>query len=253
MSFEAALAVATIIIVTSVIGLTALVSNRARRAQEEELARVASARGWKFTAVNEKGYRIQRYEGTTDGIPWVAESLQHRAGGHEKSRRRHISRWHAMFSPGIHAPILAMGVAKGKEVPTFDVAEGDSVIAKVAQKAAGFALDKAIDSHFGSGPGKDVNAAAMHRVDGQRIPGFIVMASDKEEGARVLADGLERGLIDAASNPLSVLSQQDRPWILLRPDAISLARMKPFKNVTELEGFVRAGTMLARGFKFGRS
>jgi hypothetical protein len=145
-----------------------------------------------------------------------------------------------------------MGVPKGKEIVSTQLAEGQSWVAKLAQKAAGFAFDKAIDVYFGDAIGKEVDAGAMHRIDGQKIPGFIVMAADKDEGARILSQGLEKAIVDASNDKASVLSNEVRPWILLRPNAISLARMERYRDINELEGFVRAGIALKHAFKFGR-
>jgi len=78
------------------------------------------------------------------------------------------------------------------------------------------------------------------------------MAADKDEGARVLTQGLEKALVDAANDKASVLSNEQRPWILLRPHAVSLARMERFRDVNELEGFIRAGVALTRSSKFSR-
>ena len=61
-----------------------------------------------------------------------------------------------------------------------------------------------------------------------KIPGFIVMAEDKDEGARILAQGFEQAIVDASNDKASVLSNDDRPWILLRPNGISLARMERY-------------------------
>ena len=144
-----------------------------------------------------------------------------------------------------------MGLPKGKEDLGTTIAAGDGFFAKLAQKAAGFALDKAIDVYFGDGPGKEVDAATMHRVE-TKMPGFVVMAADKDEGARMLTQGLEKALVDAANDKASVLSNDDRPWILLRPKAVSLARMERFRDINELDGFVRAGLGLTRTSKFNR-
>jgi hypothetical protein len=76
------------------------------------------------------------------------------------------------------------------------------------------------------------------------------MAADKDEGARILSQGLEKALLDATSDKGSVLAEESRPWILLRPTAISLARMERFRDISEIEGFVRAGVALARAPRF---
>ncbi len=220
MSFEAALILAFFILITTVVVMGAVIASKKQAAKEEELKRASSARGWHFEIVREKGYRIYRWTGTTDGVSWVAESLSQSSGGHNRQeRRRHIARWHGNWSPGINGAIVAMGLPRGKEDLGTTIAAGDGFFAKLAQKAVGFALDKAIDVYFGDGPGKEVDAAAMHRIE-TKIPGFVVMAADKDEGARVLAQGLEKALADAASDKASVLANEQRPWILLRPKAI---------------------------------
>jgi hypothetical protein len=66
-----------------------------------------------------------------------------------------------------------------------------------------------------------------------------------------LAQGLQQTLIDGTSDKASALSDDDRPWVLLRPNAISLARMKRLRDVTEVERFTRAGVTLTRSFRFG--
>src|SRR4029453_14664022 len=105
----------------------------------------------------------------------------------------------------------------------------------------------------GDAIGKEVDAGAMHRIDGQKIPGFIVMAADKGRGGRMLSQGLEKALLDATSDKGSVLAEESRPWILLRPTVISLARMERFRDISEIEGFVRAGVALTRTSRFSRT
>lgn len=251
MSFEAALILAFFILIGTAVLMGVIIGSRKRAAQEEELKGAASARGWHFGSKLERGYRVHTWTGTTDGISWVAESLTGTAGGKNSERRRHLARWHGAWSPGINGPIVAMGLPKGKEDLSTTIAAGDGLFAKLAQKAVGFAFDKAIDAYFGAGPGKEVDAGAMHRIE-TKTPGFVVMAADKDEGARILSQGLEQALIDAANDKASVLSNQDRPWILLRPKAISLARMERIRDINELEGFIRAGVALKHAFKFGR-
>ena len=251
MEFQAAIILAIFILVTTLVVMMVLITSRQRAAKEEEMMREASTRGWKFESTRERGYRVHRWTGTTEGVSWVAESLVHAAGGNNRRRRRHIARWHGNWSPGINSAIVAMGLPKGKEQIETSVAAGDSWAAKLAHKAVGFAFDKAIDMYFGDGPGKEVDAGAMHRIE-TKTPGFVVMAADKDEGARVLTQGLEKALVDAANDQASVLSNEQRPWVLLRPKAVSLARMERIREIGELDGFVRAGVALTRAFKFGR-
>ena len=144
MSFEAALILAFFIVIVTMVGMGALIGSRKQAAREEELKSAASARGWQFESKLEKGYRVHRFTGSTDGVSWVAESLRQAAGGHNRQqRRRHIARWHGAWSPGVNKPIAVMGVPKGKEIMGTAIAAGDGFFAKLAQKAAGFAFDKA--------------------------------------------------------------------------------------------------------------
>jgi hypothetical protein len=251
MSFEASLIIGIFIVVTSLVALTAMVARRSTKAKEDELQQAASARGWKFEVTHEHGYRVKRWSGTTDGVAWVAEYL-YRSGGKNNSSR-HIARWQGTFSPGIHAPIVVMGLPKGKEkMMGVAMANGDGFFAQMAQKAVGFVFDKALDVYFGEEAGKQVDAGAMQRVDGDKMPGYVVMAADKDEATRVLAQGLEKSLVDAANDKASVMSEDQRPSVLFRSSAITLARMTAFRDAADIERFTAAGLALSRAFKFGR-
>jgi len=195
MSSNAAIVVATLILMTTAFALFILTASRKRAAREEELKRTASTRGWKFESATERGYRVHRWSGTIEGVAWRAESL-HYSSGNRRQRRPNISRWHAGSSPGINAPVLCMAAPKGKELPSTAITPSDSFLSKMAQKAVGFAFDKAVDAYFGVELGKQVDAGAMHRVE-TKLPGFIVMAADKDDGARLLAHGLEQSLTAA--------------------------------------------------------
>ena len=254
MSFEAALILAFVIVVGTVVLMGVIIGNRKQAAKEEEWKSAASARGWQFESKLERGYRVHRFTGSTDGVSWIAESLRQAAGSNNRAdRRRHIARWHGAWSPGVNKPIAVMGVPKGKEALGATIfGGGEGFFAKLGQKAAGFVFDKAIDACFGAGPGKEVDAGAMHRIE-TKTPGFIVMAGDKDEGARILSQGLEKAIVDASNDKASVFSNDDRPWILLRPNGVSLARMQRYRDINEIEAFVRAGIALKHAFKFGRA
>ena len=251
-SVGAALALAFFIIFTAVILVASRASKGRMQAQEDELRKAAALRGWTFNSTHERGYRIYKYSGTTNGVAWDAESAKLMAGGNKHGRRRHIGRWHAKWSPGLTAPLVAMGVPKGKEVLDFQVAQGDGFFARMAQKAVGFAFDKAIDVYFGPEIGAEVDAGTLKHVSEPSVPGFIFVAGNVDEARRILAEGLQRALHDATNSNTSVLADEDRPYLLLRPRGISLARMEEFRDVEELEQFVRAGVGLTRAFRFGR-
>lgn len=252
MSPDAAIIVAFFIIFIAVILVASRAAKGRRQAQEEELKRAAAARGWTFSSTHERGYRIYKFSGTTDGVPWEAESARLMSGGNKRDRRRHVGRWHGKWSPGLTAPMVAMGVPKGKEVMQFQVAQGDGFFARLAQKAAGFAFDKAIDIYFGPEIGAEVDAGALKHVNEPSVPGFIFMAGNVDEAKRLLAEGLQRALHEATNSNTNVLADEDRPYLLLRPNGISLARMEEFRDAQELEQFVRAGVGLTRAFRFGR-
>lgn len=251
MTYETSVILAIAIIGTTLILLLSVVSNRRRKAREEELQREASSRGWKFDSRLEHGYRIHRWTGSTEGVSWTAESLNLVSGGNKRRRRRHIGRWQGAWTAGPGSPILFMGMQKGAEIPAFSVAQGDGFLAQMAQKAAGFAFDKAVDLYFGEDIGKQVDAGVMRRVN-VALPGFIVMATDVSEGERFLAQGFEAALRGASSSQTSVLGEDDRPWILMRKEDVSLARMERFKDLNEIDAFIRAGVALTRVSRFGR-
>ena len=92
MSFEAALILAFFILIVTMVGMGALIGSRKQAAREEELKSAASARGWQFESKLEKGYRVHRWTGSTDGVSWVAESLRQAAGGNNASSGAATSR-----------------------------------------------------------------------------------------------------------------------------------------------------------------
>jgi hypothetical protein len=251
-STEAAILVAIFIITTAFILVLSRFSKGQLQAKEDELRKAATLRGWTFGKKNDRGYRIYTFSGVTDGIAWEAESAKLVAGGNRRERRRHVARWHGKWSPGVSNPIVAMGVPKGKEVMTTKIAQGNGFFAQMAQKAAGYAFDMAIDIYFGKEIGTAIDATTLKHVEQPSVPGYIFMAGDADEARRVLGEGLQRALTDATNDKGNVLSDDDRPYLLLRPQGISLARMEQFRQIEELEQFIKAGVGLARSFRFGR-
>jgi hypothetical protein len=249
MSFDTALIVATFILFTTFFFGLIFVSNRRRKAQEEELQRVASSRGWKFESVRDRGYRIHRWTGTTEGVAWTAESLDLVSGGSKRHRRRQVGRWRGQWTAGPAEPVLLMGMPKGAEVPAFSVAQSDGGFAQMAAKAAGWAFDKVVDVYFGHDIGEQVDATVMRRVN-VNMPGFIVMATDVAEGERFLTHGFERALVDASNSRTSVLADTDRPWVLMRKQDLTLARMEKLRTIEELDAFIHAGVALTRVPRF---
>ena len=251
MSSDAAVIVAIFIIVTTLTLLMAFVGRRRIQAKEEEMQRAAATRGWTFDKRHEDGYRIYRYRGTTDGVEWTAESARLASGGNNRRRRREVARWHGKWSPGVSAPIVALGVPKGKEQAGQGIAQGSSLAARLAVQAATFIFDKALDVYFGKEVGKQIDAGKLKRLDSAGVPGFIIMAENTDEASRVLSEGLHNALVTASNDAANVLSENDRPYVLVRPEGVSLARMEQFRDLEELEQFIQAGVSLKRAFRFG--
>ena len=252
MPTQAAVIVALFIIFTAVTLVLSRFSKGRIQAKEEELRKAATLRGWTFGKKNERGYRIYTFSGTTNGVAWEAESAKLVAGGNRRERRRHAARWHGKWAPGVNAPIVAMGVPKGKEVMGTTIAGGDGFFARMAQKAAGLMFDKALDVYFGKEIGDQINAEELRRVEAVSVPGFILMAKDVNEGTRILNEGLQQALVAASNDKTNLLSEDDRPWVLVRPQGVSLARMEQIRQIDELEQFINAGVGLTRAFRFGR-
>jgi hypothetical protein len=253
MPANVATAIAAVILMNTVIGMILFMKKRRRDAREDEMTQAASARGWQFAAATEGGYRVHTWKGSSDGIAWVAENWS-AINNTRKQRRPDIARWHAAFHPGINQPIVLIGLPPGKDHFAGQLnpsAGGEGLVARLAHKAFDFALDKAIDLYFGKTIGKEVDAAALHRVDTE-ASGFVVMAADKDEGMRVMQQGFERALADATQDAASILSRADRPSILLRRDGISLGQLGHLNDANDIERFTRTGVALTRAFTFGR-
>lgn len=245
MPFEFALPLAFAIIGLSIAALLVSIGSRRRAAREEELRQAASARGWTFENSSVRGSRVRRWRGTTDGINWTIESV-HRTSGQKGESRRHVTRWFTATSLGTTTPIFCVGVEPGKEVPSFDMAKGDGWVAQMAQKAAGFALDKAIDVLFGEEAGRAVDARTLHRVESEAA-GFVVMAGDVSEATRLLFQGLATALADINAGPADDLTS-----VLIYQHGIALARTKQIEATGDLEIFIRRGIKLTRASTFGR-
>lgn len=255
MDFQTAVIVSTIILGATVAVVVAVLANRQRTARDEELRRQASTRGWTFETATEGAFRGHRWRGTTDGVAWMAESLEStgKQGGQRSSNRRRISRWQTTASRGPASPIVCMGVPEGAEKPSFEVAQGEGWLAALAQKAARFAFDKGLDAYFGVEIGKQIDAAALRRVEGAAVPGFIVMAADTDAASRLLFQGLAKALGDAVHDRESALSDERRPWVLFWQHGVALAQTERLTTPEEIERLIRAGVALSRvrGPEFG--
>lgn len=220
---------------------------RARRERREEAFRSeARTRGWQFEAADEGAFRVLRWRGITDGVTWTAE---YRRRTRKKSQRhgnpfRFV--WWADTLRGPASPVLFMGVPRGKETPALRIAQGDGLVARLAQKAAGFSLDLSVSVYFGPDAGTRVDAGALKPVERGAPPGFIVMAAEPSEGARLLFGGWTEVMSAQTRDVQSALSDEQRPWVLLLPRRVSLARMGAIGSADDVERFARAGAALVK-------
>ena len=144
-----------------------------------------------------------------------------------------------------------MGVPEGQETPAVQVAEGDGLFATMAQKAAGFVLDQALDGHFGEALGRQVDARELRMVEGAALPGFIAMAADSGQGRAWLDRFGHRAVFHAQrTDPASAFSDgQHRPWVLLLGPQLSLAQSVPVRSTGDVERLLRAGVALAQALR----
>ena len=205
----------------------------------------SAARGWSCETSKDGVFDLTRWQGQTDGVRWTAEHrrLRHKRKG---QTRTHNVRWWADGFGGPTSPLLLMGVPKGQETPAVKLAQGEGLLASMAQKAAGFALDKSLDAYFGEAAGQQVDARTLRMVDGAALTGFIALAVDANAGAFWLNQPGHRAAIEAqvrdASSALS--DEVNRPWVLLLGPRVNLARMAPVTSVEDLERLVRGGVAL---------
>lgn len=220
-------------------------TQRQNQQRQDAVRSGAAARGWSCETLKDGVFDLTRWQGQTDGVRWTAEHrrLRHKRKG---QTRTHNLRWWADSFGGPTSPILLMGVPKGQENPAVKLAQGEGLLASMAQKVAGFALDKSLDTHFGIEAGQQVDARTLRMVDGASLPGFIAMAVDTGVGASWLNQQGHRAALEAqVRDTSSALSDEvGRPWVLLIGSRVSLARMEPVTSVEDLERLVRAGVAL---------
>lgn len=222
-----------------------------REQQQGALAADAAARGWTFEQGSDGLFDLMRWSGATEGVRWTAE---YRRGRRRKSAgpsRAHRLRWWTEGVGGPASPLLFMGVPRGQETPAVQLAQGDGLLATMAQKAAGFALDQSLDVHFGEALGRQVDARELRMVDGAALPGFIVRAADAGQGRAWLDRFGHRPAFGAqVTDPASAFSdEQHRPWVLLLGPQLSLSQPVPVRSTDDLARLVRAGVALTQALR----
>jgi hypothetical protein len=222
-----------------------------REQQQGALAADAAVRGWTFEQGSDGLFDLMRWSGATEGVRWTAEYRRGRRRKSSGPSRAHRLRWWTEGVGGPASPLLIMGVPRGQETPAVQLAQGDGLLATMAQKAAGFALDQALDVHFGEALGRQVDARELRMVDGAVLPGFIVMAVDVGQGRTWLDRFGHRVAFDEqVTDPASAFSdEQHRPWVLLLGSQLSLSQPVPVRSTADLERLVRAGVALTQALR----
>jgi hypothetical protein len=231
-----------------------MVTRSARQQREKlqaQLAADAATRDWTFDSATEGLFDLQRWSGQTDGHRWTAEYRRGRRRKGSGRTRTHRLRWWTEGFGGPSTPILLIGVPRGKELPAVQLAQGEGLLASMAQKAAGFALDQALDMHFGQELGRQIDARELRMVEEAEVPGFMVMALDVAQARFWLDQPAHRGaLLAQVRDPASALSdEQDRPWVLLLGRRLALAQPVPVRSTADLQRLVGAGVALAEAFR----
>lgn len=217
---------------------------RQRQRQQETLRSAAAAQGWTFEAQRQGHIDLMRWRGSTDGTAWTLEYRHSRRTRRSQNSHVHRTVWWADTFRGPSSPVVFMAVSPGSENPTIKLAHSDGFLASLAQKAAGFALDKAVDVHFGDEAGTAVDGRQLQAVPDAAVPGFLVMAVDPQQARWLLADGWSRQL--GALERESGASTREAPSVLVLPRRVFLARQKPLRAVADVQAMVREGLSLVK-------
>ena len=247
MSFEFAVFIAFLLIVGSATFLM-LKYERAKMARrEDDLRREASGRGWRYQALRESHGYIQRWHGTTDFVTWTVEFES--PPNRKQSPRL---RWWTETMRGPSAPVLLMAAPAGISLPSLMTAKDGGLLSTLVQKAAGFAMDKAVDVFFGTEVGKQVDATALKPVETVTIPGFIVMAGNPNEAWQTLSSGLQQAVAQFAHDQqIEALGKHSRPSILVLPRQLMIGRQAAKVSTPDIEHLIRAGVALTRSTRVG--
>lgn len=240
-----------VLVPIAIVGLAVIALSRSenkRLAQREAEWRAASAaQGWSFETAQEGLFQLTRWQGNTDGVGWTLEFRRGRHKHRSTADRANRVRWWADGFDGPSAPVLGMAMNIGKEQPTIQLAQGDGMLATLAKKAAGAALDTTLDVYFGEEAGRLVDARKLQPVEGIKQPGYIVMTEDVGVASRWLADGSGIALANLVNQDASALhADLGRPWVLWIGRRVMLAHMRPVTQFSDVERLVAAGVALTR-------
>jgi hypothetical protein len=219
---------------------------RQKQVQREADWRTESAaRGWAFDTDTEGEFQRMRWQGQTDGVAWTLEFRRGRHKHRGTADRAHRVRWWANAFQGPSSPVLCIGMNKGQEQPALKLAQGEGMLATLAQKAAGAALDKTLDVYFGEEAGRQVDARLLKPVENTPQAGYLVMSADAAVAARWMAEGSGVALDKLVADAHSALHTDiGRPWVLWIGRQVMLANMRPVNGMEDVTRLVNAGVAL---------
>ncbi len=210
--------------------------------REDSMRAAALAQGWSFDSQDSGPMAVTRWQGTTEGTRWTLEYRRSRSTRRTRHAHTHRAVWWADTFRGPTSPVLFIGVEAGQENPFMKLEGSVGMLATMAQKAAGFALDKALDAHFGEEAGRQVDARLLKPLEAAGLQGFLVMAVDVPQAVWMLGDGWQK--------PLQTLAQTsggnaaDRPWVLVLPRRVYMARAAPVRTEQDAQAMVNEGLAL---------
>ena len=224
--------------------MVVLVRRRGQHHQQREdsMRTAALAQGWNFDSQDSGPMAVMRWQGTTEGTRWTLEYRRSRSTRRTRHAHTHRAVWWADTFRGPTSPVLFIGVQAGQENPFMKLQGSEGTLATMAQKAAGFALDKALDVHFGEEAGRQVDARLLKPVQAAGLTGFMVMAVDVPQAMWMLGEGWSK-LLDALATEVPGQGN-DRPWVLVLPRRVLLARSTPIRTEDDVRSMVREGLSL---------
>lgn len=211
----------------------------------------AATRGWRHETDGTTMFAIERWRGSTDGLPWTLETLT--GGGSTEDGRRQsvtrLTRWQAELPLPMHGAACLLREFDDDRAPSLDEKDFAALggfLGKLAKHALNQVHALAFDVMFGPMgrglPGveawKPVAAIVRERPDDRVLAEHPAADAPRLEAA---LDAMGRTLDDA---PLSVTSRL--PSLLLRPQGVALSVKERLTDLDDLARLVHAGVAAAR-------
>jgi hypothetical protein len=219
---------------------------RASATRLEPAAQADAGRfGWSYETGQTAIFDIQRWRGTTNGIPWVAETLRSgRSRHHPNESSTRVLRWYATGPVRVPGAFVLLRDRDEDKAPDLEMPEGDGVVATLARKVVTAALDASFDIAFGEAVGQQVDEKALRPFDA---------ASESHPHGKVLVDDAVRASallvlqkVDAALNESEATRSAS---VMLAPNGVSISAKAYVSSADELQPYVRAGVALVEALR----